>query len=135
MLAELIKNGFGLEEDYNCAEKILYGANRVYQLELSDDALKMASAFGGGMGIEATCGVITAGLMVIGMKVTQTVAHQSKAMRPVANAFLAAYSDRMGSINCKVLKENYKTEENGCYSIIYEGALILDRLIAEVDND
>lgn len=129
MLADLIRNGFGTKEDYNCAEKILYGANQVYGLELSDNSLKMAAAFGGGMGMEATCGVITAGLMVLGMLHTETVAHKSETMRPIANRFLEMYMDKMGSLNCKVLKETYKTDEEGCYRVIYEGAVILDQII------
>ena len=56
MLYDLIMNDFGKEEDYNCAEKILYGANKVYNLGLSKEALKLSAAFGGGMGIESTCG-------------------------------------------------------------------------------
>lgn len=47
MLTDLIKNGFGQKEDLNCAETILYGANKAYDLGLSRDALKLAAAFGG----------------------------------------------------------------------------------------
>lgn len=50
MLSDLIKNGFGEEEDLNCAEKILYAANREYNLGLDKSALKLAAGFGGGMG-------------------------------------------------------------------------------------
>lgn len=52
MLKELIQDGYGIKEDLNCAEAILYGANQVYHLDLNSDSLKMAAAFGGGMAIE-----------------------------------------------------------------------------------
>lgn len=131
MLADLIEGGFGIKEDYNCAEKILYGANKVYDLNLSGDALKMASAFGGGMGFEGTCGVITAGLMVIGLKFTETVAHKSLTMRPKANVFLERYQEVMGSIDCGPLKADHKTEDHGCMKVIYEGAKLLDEILLE----
>lgn len=52
MLKELIQEGYGVKEDLNCAETILYAANRVYHLDLNSDSLKLAAAFGGGMGFD-----------------------------------------------------------------------------------
>lgn len=50
MLKELIQEGYGVKEDLNCAETILYAANQVYHLDLNSDSLKLAAAFGGGDG-------------------------------------------------------------------------------------
>ena len=66
MLKELIQDGYGIKDDLNCAEAILYGANQVYHLNLNPDSLKLAAAFGGGMAIESVCGVLIASLMVLG---------------------------------------------------------------------
>ena len=49
MLKELIQDGYGIKEDLNCVEAILYAANQVYHLDLNSDSLKMAAAFGGSM--------------------------------------------------------------------------------------
>jgi len=49
MLKELIQDGYGIKEDLNCAETILYGANQVYYLNLNSDSQRLAAAFGGGM--------------------------------------------------------------------------------------
>ena len=65
MLKELIRGGYGIKEDLNCAETILYGANQIYHLDINSDSLKMAAAFGGGMGSESVCGVLTASIMVL----------------------------------------------------------------------
>lgn len=46
------------EHDLNCAETILNAANDVYKLGLDKNALKMASGFGGGMGIDKEAGII-----------------------------------------------------------------------------
>ncbi|MCJ7601742.1 MAG: C-GCAxxG-C-C family protein, partial [Desulfobulbaceae bacterium] len=55
---------------------------------LGVEALKMSAAFGGGMGIEDKCGALTAGLMVLSHVLTETVAHQSPALRLATNEFL-----------------------------------------------
>jgi C_GCAxxG_C_C family probable redox protein len=125
----MIEAGFGIEEDYNCAEKILYGANIAYGMNLSESALKMSAAFGGGMGIEDKCGALTAGLMVLSQEFTNTVAHQSGQLRPITNEFLNRYTAKMGSLDCAPLKEYHKTEAIGCKLIILEAARILDELM------
>ena len=47
MLYELLQNGYGKDHDWNCAEKILYGANEAYHLGLDRNAFKLAAGFGG----------------------------------------------------------------------------------------
>ena len=54
MLKELLETGYGVKEDLNCAEKILYGANRAYQLGFDRDDLKVAAGFGGGMALRVS---------------------------------------------------------------------------------
>ena len=59
-LKELLESGFGKAECYtdnerklygdvnmNCCERILYGANRAYNLGLKKEDMRIASAFGG----------------------------------------------------------------------------------------
>ena len=58
-LSELVNHGYSEKKELNCAETIRYGANKVYGLGLDHEALKLAAGFGGGMGIEATCGALT----------------------------------------------------------------------------
>ncbi len=128
MLTELIESGFGNKQDYNCAEKILYGANQAYDLNMSQNDMKVASAFGGGMGIEAMCGAITGGLMVIGILFTEVVQHQSPKVRELSDTFLNAYREKMSDLACKPLKKKYRTEEYGCHFVILEAAILLDEI-------
>ena len=48
-LYEYLYSGFGKAEDLNCAEKMLYGANKVYELGINRNDLKLAAGFGGGV--------------------------------------------------------------------------------------
>jgi len=111
MLLELIQGGYGIKEDLNCAETILYGANQVYHLNLKPDSLKLAAAFGGGMAIESVCGVLTASLMVLGKLFVPKVAHQHPEIKELSKELFDVFEKEMGDILCKPLKDNYRTEE------------------------
>ncbi len=129
MLADLIRNGFGEAEDFNCAEKILYGANEAYKLGLSKDALRMSSGFGGGMALEDKCGALTAGIMVLGLLFVRNNAHESTRIKDLELELFNTYKREMGHIDCKPLKENYRTEELKCKNVIVRAAGVLDGII------
>lgn len=129
MLSDLIKNGFGEEEDLNCAEKILYAANREYNLGLDKSALKLAAGFGGGMAIGDKCGAITASIMVLGKIFVKNNAHESEKIKALTKELFDRYKEEMGSIDCEALKEQYRTEELKCKNIIVKAAEILEDII------
>ena len=129
MLKDLISNGFGNDMDLNCAEKILYGANKVYNLGLDKEALKLAAGFGGGMGIEEACGAITASVMMLSKLFVKDGAHESNRIKDLTSELLRAYEDKMGSIICEPLKKNHKTLFEGCNKIIVVAAENLDNII------
>lgn len=129
MLAELIKNGFGEKEDLNCAEKILWGANNAYNLGLDREALKLASGFGGGMAIEDTCGALTGAIMVLGKLFVVERAHESDKIKELTRELFDEYNKEMKSIDCKPLKDMYRTEELKCRNVILKAAEILDRIV------
>lgn len=130
MLKDLLMKGYGKEQKYNCAEKILYGANEVYNLGLGKETMKLAAGFGGGMGIESTCGAITASIMVLSKLFVENTAHESE-IKEITREFLKRYKDEMNSIECASLKKNYRTKEKGCDDVIIKAAEILDEVIAE----
>ena len=135
MLKELISKGYGIKEDFNCAETILQGANKVYHLNLNQDALKLASAFGEGMGIESVCGALTASLMVLGKLFVPGVAHRYPKIKELNKEFLETFQNEMGDILCKPLKNNYRTEENKCKVVILKAAEILDKIVTRELNN
>lgn len=134
MLQELIQGGFGIKEDLNCAETILYGANQVYHLNLNPDSLRLAAAFGGGMAIESVCGVLTASLMVLGMLFVPDIAHKHPEIKELSKELFDTFEKEMGDILCKPLKDNYRTEEKKCREVILKAAEILDKIVARELN-
>lgn len=135
MLEKMIRNGFGKEEDYNCAEKILYGANEAYGLGLDPKALKLVAGFGGGMCIGDKCGAVAAAVMVLGYCFTEGVAHASPRMQALVAEYQEAYSRRMGSTVCEPLKADHRTEADGCLDVIAEAAGLLDKMMAREHLD
>lgn len=130
MLADLIRHGFGINEDLNCAERILAGANIAYNLGLDKDSIKLAAGFGGGMGIEDKCGALTASIMVLGRLFVNERAHESTKIKELTRELFEEYEKEMGTIDCAPLKERYRTEELKCRNIILKAAELLDRIVA-----
>lgn len=129
MLKELIQEGYGVKEDLNCAETILYAANQVYHFDLNSDSLKLAAAFGGGMGIESVCGVLAGSLMVLGRLFIKETAHKHPEIKELSKELFDTFQKEMGDILCKPLKDNYRTEEKKCREVILKGAEILDKIV------
>ena len=129
MLRNLIEQGYGEEDDLNCAEKILYGANQVYKLGLDKNSLRMASGFGGGMAIGSICGGLTAAIMVLGILFVKNNAHESKKIKELTQELFANYREEMGEIHCDPLKARHRTEEIKCRNVIAKAAAALDAIV------
>ena len=92
-------------EGFNCAQAVLsaYGSEFGLNHEL---ALKVAAAFGGGMGRQGgTCGAVTGALMAIGLRSGMArVDEQAKEKTyHLVREFTEAFKTRNGSIICKEL--------------------------------
>lgn len=133
MLTDLIKAGFGIAEDYNCAETILAGANQIYHLCLDQEALKLAAGFGGGMAVEGDCGAITGAIMVLGRLYVKERAHESEKIKELTKELIEKYRQAMGATDCAPLKAKYRNEEVKCRLVILKAAEILDEIVARED--
>lgn len=133
-LKKLIEEGFYPKNDLNCAETILYGANRVYNLGLPVSYLRLCAGFGGGMGIENVCGAVTASVMVLSYLFVKDRCHLSPEIKEINRELFHLYERELGDYNCKILKEKYCKEEKKCFDVILKGAEILDFMI-EKENE
>lgn len=129
MLKKLIEQGYGDDLNLNCAEKILYGSNKAYNLGLEPEALKLAAGFGGGMVIESICGVLTGGIMVLGKLFKPESVEDKEKFKEIIKDYLEAYRKKMGEIDCSPLKDRYRTEEEGCQHVIVKAAEVLEEII------
>ena len=129
MLKDLIQSGFGEEENFNCAEKILSGDNIAYNLNLNSETLKLSSGFGGGMAIESVCGALTAGIMVLSNKYVEGIGQNSDKIQEINQRFFREFIEEMDNINCSHLRAVHSKEDIGCFNIILKTAEILDKLM------
>ncbi|NTU42466.1 MAG: C_GCAxxG_C_C family protein [Nitrospirales bacterium] len=134
MVSVLIRNGYGEDIKLNCAEKILHGANEVYDLGIDREALKLARGLGGGMGIESVCGALSASVLVMGKLFAEAEAQDktkpdNTRVKELAREFFSAFQGEMGEMNCKPLKERYFTKDLKCRGIIEKAAEILDAIV------
>lgn len=125
----LIRGDLIKEEDLNCSETVLHSANRVYGLGLSTEALKLAAGFGGGMGIEKTCGALTGGVMALSSLFVKERAHESDYIKQICSEFLGRVKTEMGSINCDYLKKYYRDEVTECKPAVLKIAGYLEEII------
>lgn len=128
-LTEIVESGLDKKEDLNCAETILHAVNRAYKMKLDKTALKLAAGFGGGMGIESTCGALTGSIMALSHLFVKEKGHESDYIKELTKEFLRSFELKMDSMLCNDLKDKHKDPETGCRPVIYEASIILERII------
>ena len=88
---------------FNCAQSVLTPFREQFGLA-EDHCLKMACAFGAGMGRQQhTCGAVTGALMVLGLHFGKgKMDDNSKKIRTYEKSveFMKAFTEKHGSINC-----------------------------------
>ncbi len=93
-------------EGFSCSQAVFSAFSKELGLD-RDTALKIASAFGGGMAsMGMTCGAVTGALMVIGAKHGRVRAEDIAAKEKtyeLAREFMRRFGERHGSINCREL--------------------------------
>ncbi|HWR05505.1 C-GCAxxG-C-C family (seleno)protein [Sporomusa sp.] len=100
---ELAEQNF--KAGYNCAEAVARTFRDMLNLNIPDEALKMASGFGGGLGhAGCMCGALSGATMVLGM--LQGRASNDQNRGPVyssAQEFHNIFSEQFGAACCRVL--------------------------------
>ncbi len=120
------------EEGYNCAETLLRYANDRYELELGEASFRLMSGFGGGVMTEDFCGAITGAVAALSALYSRGKAHDSPTLKEALPAFLARLNAEVHpSTNCAALKEDWRTEQEGCTPLILAVAGTLDKFLAE----
>ncbi len=90
----------------------------------------MSAGFGGGMGIEKTCGALASGVMVLSLLSVVDRAHESSRIKELTRELFETYSRDMGSFDCDSLKENHRTEKEKCFRVILKAAEVLDAIVS-----
>ncbi|SDF02657.1 C-GCAxxG-C-C family protein [Sporomusa acidovorans] len=100
--------GQNFKDGYNCTEAIVRAFRDVLGLPITDDALRMASGFGGGFGhAGCVCGALAGSVMVLGM--LQGRARSEENREPVYNnsqKFHELFKEHFGATCCRILNQH-----------------------------
>jgi len=122
--------------DYNCAESILHGANDYYNLGLTDKEMKLVGGFGGGMQCGDICGTLAASISVISIRYIDVRAHEDRPrLRHLVTTLIKQFQSEMGSRVCVDIKPKYYTKETKCNATIEKAAALLEDVIAQLDEE
>jgi C_GCAxxG_C_C family probable redox protein len=134
------------DEGYNCSQSVFSGWASELGLD-RESALRVATAFGGGMGHRGdTCGAVTGAFMAIGLKHGRLRADDEETRDlaySLVNRFVEEFESRHGSVVCRELlgfdlgtPEGERLVEEGwpdgapCRGLVKDAAEILEELLA-----
>ena len=129
MLKEIALKYYHKDYDYNCAETILHAADEAYNMNLSKETYKVMAPFGGGLGVEDICGALSGAVAVIGILFTNERGHESPRVKELTVKLVEEFKSKLGTYNCRILKEKYKTEAERCSTMIVLAAETLEEII------
>jgi C_GCAxxG_C_C family probable redox protein len=126
------------EDGFNCSQAIFSTYSPEFGVS-SEQALKIASGFGGGMRIDGTCGAVTGAFMVLGLKFAKG---KDKPYDKIIK-FADAFCRRNKSTNCQALigcdirtKQGMDKATNEglfnkiCSQLVKDSAEILEEMLA-----
>jgi C_GCAxxG_C_C family probable redox protein len=128
--------GQNFREGYNCAEAIVRAFRDALNIDISDEALRMASGFGGGLGhAGCMCGALTGATMVLGMLQGRVTKEQNRdPIYSSAYEFHGIFKNAFGATCCRVLNPHtFDSKEHlrNCLKITGNTAELLMKLIEE----
>lgn len=129
--SRLVANDYMHRNDFNCAETMLHAANEAYEIGLSEQTMRVASPFGGGMGHEGACGAMTGALMALGAMRGNGKSHQDPRLGELRDEFVRRFEGRFGSTLCATIKARYRDPVKNCQVVVEGAAEILEEVMAE----
>ena len=118
------KNRF--EQSFSCSQAVF--STLAPELGIPEDmALKIASAFGGGISRQGeVCGAVTGALMTLGLKYGSDAPDNDAAIREASQELMRRFKEENGSILCRELlgyrlnisEEREKAKESGVFSTV-----------------
>lgn len=114
-----------LEKGFNCAETTLRLANDYYNLDISDDDLKLVAGFGGGFGCKLTCGNLCADMAVLSKLFVKEKAHENPEFGKLCKSFVYEYKKLFGGTTCLYIKKKMSTPETRCLKVVEDNFELL----------
>lgn len=121
------------EENYNCAEAIIHGANECYGLNISSEDMKMFGGYGAGVYAGLVCGALLAGAAILSkMVVVNKAREEGDQVRPVINGFVKNFHSILEGTSCKELRPKYYTPEKSCLKTVMLACEALEKSVSQL---
>ena len=117
-----------LDENYNCSEAIIRGANDYYELNLTEKDFKLLAPFGAGCCSGSLCGAVAGGIATIGALRAEDKWRGSQSAG-ITKKFVGLCRERMGSELCREIKSKNHTEALRCAKVVEITAEALDEVL------
>jgi C_GCAxxG_C_C family probable redox protein len=116
-----------VEPHHNCTQSVLMSFTQSLNLD-DETAFKLAVAFGGGMKSGITCGVITGGLMVLGLFDVDDPATTQKLVKD----FQSRHGDMLNCADLlRVNAANGGQRKPHCDALVYEMVEYVEKILKE----
>ena len=134
-LADELSRGY-FRQGLNCTECVLKTFMDIYEVNLPEEVMCMATGFGGGMGhTKNTCGAITGAVLALGMvkgrrnpfgpkeEMMDRISHLQNDIYPVFGQMVEEIEERYGTLICKEMSQPFgdfesKPRKKNCMEII-----------------
>jgi C_GCAxxG_C_C family probable redox protein len=121
---------------FNCAESIFLAFREIAAPDLSEDMVRIATPFGGGIGRSGcVCGALSGAVIILGAARGRTTPETPrKESYELSNEFHNRFKSEFGATCCRVLvKDKFGSKEQGerCYQIITGSAELLMKFLVE----
>ena len=103
------------KDGYNCSESILRAGSNLLGIKIDEQALRMATGFGGGIGhAGCVCGALAAAVMVLGLLKGRADATENREEAyNLSSEFHRRFQERFGATCCRVLNPHeFETREH-----------------------
>ena len=121
------------DEGYNCAESVVKVSNECMNLQLPDEAIRMVSVLGGGVGGSGCICALSGACLVLGALIGRV--DKAEKSKPEMNApvkeFHTRWVNRFHASCCRVLKSPANGGPVSCGDLIAETAEMLDAYVKE----
>ena len=124
------------KKGFNCAESVFLTLREYAAPELSEEMVRLATPFGGGLGRSGcVCGALSGAVMIIGAakgRVSPDIPR--KISYELTNEYHNIFRKKFGATCCRVLvKDEFGSPGQGeqCYRIITESAVLIMNFLLE----
>lgn len=124
------------KDGYNCSESVLRATAEALGIPVNEQALRMTTGFGGGLGhAGCVCGALAASVMSLGLLKGRTDATQSREEAyALSEEFHHRFQEKFGATCCRVLNPHpFETREHmvNCVKITGNTAKLLMEYLEE----